>query len=91
MRLLDQSSQRLARGKTAAGRSVYTSGIIPGSALARPSVDSEAVNVRMERPQLTRLDDWRRGQVEMPTRPEAIRRLIELGLEAAAREKEAPQ
>jgi hypothetical protein len=45
----------------------------------------------MERPQLTRLDDWRRGQVEMPTRPEAIRRLIELGLEAAAREKEAPQ
>jgi hypothetical protein len=53
------------------------------SAKGRPSVDSEAVNVRMERPQLLRLDDWRRVQADMPTRPEAIRRLIELGLEAA--------
>jgi hypothetical protein len=53
------------------------------STKGRPSVDSEAVNVRMERPQLLRLDDWRRVQADMPTRPEAIRRLIELGLEAA--------
>jgi hypothetical protein len=49
----------------------------------RPSVDSEAVNVRMERPQLRKLDEWRRAQSDLPTRPEAIRRLIELGLEAA--------
>jgi hypothetical protein len=50
------------------------------SGKGRPSVDSEAVNVRMERPQLKLLDDWRRGQTDLPTRPEAIRRLIELGL-----------
>jgi hypothetical protein len=52
----------------------------------RPSVDSEAVNVRMERPQISQLDDWRRRQPDLPTRPEAIRRLIELGLEAAKHE-----
>jgi hypothetical protein len=49
----------------------------------RPGVDSEAVNVRMERPQLILLDDWRRVQADMPTRPEAMRRLIDLALRAA--------
>jgi hypothetical protein len=58
------------------------------STKGRPSVDSEAVNVRMERPQLTRLDDWRRRQVDMPSRPEAIRRLIDLGLAAKRPEPE---
>ena len=28
------------------------------------------------------LDDWRRLQLDLPSRPEAIRRLIELGLKA---------
>ena len=46
-------------------------------------MDSEAVNVRMERPQLILLDDWRRVQADMPTRPEAMRRLIDLALRAA--------
>jgi hypothetical protein len=46
----------------------------------RPVVDSEPVNVRIERQQLAALDDWRRGQSDLPSRPEAIRRLIELGL-----------
>jgi hypothetical protein len=58
------------------------------SARGRPSVDSEAVNVRIERPQLSKLDDWRRSQPDLPTRPEAIRRLIELGLEAAKAQRE---
>jgi hypothetical protein len=53
----------------------------------RPNVDSEAINVRIERAQLGNLDDWRRAQPDLPTRPEAIRRLIELGLEAATVEK----
>lgn len=47
----------------------------------RPSVDSEAVNVRIERPQLNKIDEWRRSEVDIPTRPEAIRRLIDRGLE----------
>jgi hypothetical protein len=30
---------------------------------------------------LRRIDDWRRAQDDLPSRSEAIRRLIELGLE----------
>jgi hypothetical protein len=56
------------------------------SGKGRPIVDSEAVNVRIERPQLGQLDDWRRVQPDLPTRPEAIRRLIEMGLAAAKTE-----
>jgi hypothetical protein len=49
----------------------------------RPSLDTEAVNVRLERSRLTLLDEWRRQQTDLPSRPEAIRRLIELGLKAS--------
>jgi hypothetical protein len=31
---------------------------------------------------LQNLDDWRRKQRDLPGRPEAIRRLIEIGLKA---------
>lgn len=44
-------------------------------------VDSEAVNVRLQRDALDRVDDWRRAQPDLPTRPEAIRRLVEKGLQ----------
>ena len=33
---------------------------------------------------LRRIDDWRRVQADLPSRSEAIRRLIQLGLEAGA-------
>jgi hypothetical protein len=56
----------------------------------RPTIDSEAVNVRIERSQMASLDDWRRTQRDLPTRPEAIRRLIELGLEAAKADQGTP-
>jgi len=47
----------------------------------RPRVDSEAVNVRFMRQSLGALDAWIAGQPEpKPTRPEAIRRLVEKGL-----------
>jgi len=42
----------------------------------RPKVDSEAVNVRLERGMLAQLDDWRRDQSDLPSRPEAIRRIV---------------
>ena len=48
----------------------------------RPAVDSEAINVRMTVDSLSKLDDWRRKQEDLPGRPEAIRRLVELGLKA---------
>jgi hypothetical protein len=58
--------------------------------MGRPFVDSEPVTVRVERKQMIALDDWRRLQEDLPSRPEAIRRLIELGLkkvlEPSARE-----
>jgi len=46
----------------------------------RPTIDSEAVNVRMERGLLSQLDDWRREESDLPTRPEAVRRLLEKAL-----------
>jgi hypothetical protein len=48
----------------------------------RPPVESEAINVRMTIDALKSLDDWRRKQEDLPGRPEAIRRLVELGLKA---------
>jgi hypothetical protein len=48
--------------------------------MGRPPVESEAVNVRMAVDALKSLDDWRRQQQDLPGRPEAIRRLVELGL-----------
>jgi hypothetical protein len=35
---------------------------------------------------LKRIDAWRRHQPNLPTRSEAIRRLVELGLDAAAKQ-----
>lgn len=48
----------------------------------RPAVDTEAVNVRMAVTALQEIDGWRRKQDDLPGRPEAIRRLVELGLKA---------
>jgi hypothetical protein len=46
----------------------------------RPPVDTEAVNVRLAITALQVIDDWRRKQDDLPGRPEAIRRLVDLGL-----------
>ncbi|NUJ81163.1 hypothetical protein HUN39_14185 [Methylocystis sp. FS] len=47
----------------------------------RPQVDSEAVNVRLERAALEAIDGWIAAQPEpRPSRPEAIRRLLEKAL-----------
>lgn len=54
--------------------------------MGRPTVDSEPVTVRIERQRLAVLDEWRRAQPDLPSRPEAIRRLIALGLRAAENE-----
>jgi hypothetical protein len=48
----------------------------------RPPVESEAVNVRIALEGLENIDNWRRKQDDLPGRPEAIRRLVELGLKA---------
>ncbi|MCS3450272.1 hypothetical protein M2219_006918 [Bradyrhizobium elkanii] len=55
---------------------------IKKSKRGRPPVESEAVTVRMTHDALQNLDNWRRGQSDLPGRPEAIRRLVEIGLKA---------
>ena len=53
---------------------------IAKSAKKRPDATGDAVLVRLQ-PELAKpLDDWRRQQEDLPGRPEAIRRLVEIGL-----------
>jgi hypothetical protein len=46
---------------------------------------STTCNMRFSDDHLKALDQWRRKQEDMPTRSEAIRRLVELGLKAKPR------
>jgi len=41
------------------------------------------INVRVDEEFLKRLDEWRRKQPDLPTRPEALRRLAEQALTSA--------
>jgi hypothetical protein len=48
------------------------------------------LNVRFDKDTLKRVDDWRRKQRDLPGRPEAVRRLVDLALPAekpASRER----
>jgi hypothetical protein len=47
-----------------------------------PMVEYPQIGVRVDADFLKMIDDWRRKQDDVPTRPEAIRRLVELGLKA---------
>jgi len=44
--------------------------------IGRPPVDSEQITVRIQRPMLDALDDWRERQDDKPGRPEAVRRIL---------------
>lgn len=52
----------------------------------RPKTTGELVGVRVQPEMLGKLDGWRRKQDDLPGRPEAIRRLVELGLKAKAKQ-----
>lgn len=43
------------------------------------------VNIRVDEDFLARVDAWRRTEKDIPTRPEAIRRLAEQSLDRAER------
>jgi len=47
------------------------------SRMGRPAIDSEAVNVRLERNYLKALDVFSASQPDLPGRPEAIRRILD--------------
>jgi hypothetical protein len=42
----------------------------------RPRVDATPVTLRIHPAALAALDEWRREQPDLPTRPEAVRRLL---------------
>jgi hypothetical protein len=46
----------------------------------RAAVTGDLVGVRVQPDMAKELDGWRRQQADLPGRPEAIRRLVELGL-----------
>jgi hypothetical protein len=51
----------------------------------RAPITGDLVGVRVQ-PELGReIDDWRRKQDDLPGRPEAIRRLVELGLKTKSK------
>jgi hypothetical protein len=50
----------------------------------RPFIGAIPIQVRMPPPELAALDSWINKQDGTPTRPEAIRRLVEMALSGAA-------
>lgn len=50
--------------------------------MTEQDMTKQGVHVRFEPDELAALDEWRRGQKVIPTRPEAIRELIRRGLAA---------
>ena len=52
--------------------------------MGRPSVDSEQITVRIQRPMLDAVDAWIEQQPDpKPNRPEAIRRILKFSLNSA--------
>lgn len=49
--------------------------------MGRPQVDTEPVTIRMSRDMIKAIDDYRRTQEDLPTRPEVIRRVLAAWLE----------
>jgi hypothetical protein len=50
----------------------------------RPEVDSERIDTRFVRADLDAIDAWRAAQPDTPNRPEALRRLVRLGLTSSS-------
>jgi hypothetical protein len=52
--------------------------------MVREKATSELIGVRCQAELVVAIDEWRRKQPDLPSRPEAMRRLIEQGLKAPA-------
>src|SRR5579872_4472038 len=66
--------------------------VIPQKRRGPPATGKgEPVVVRMHRPQLQALDAWIAEQPQpFPSRPEAVRRLVEFGLTVGAKQRQTP-
>ena len=51
-------------------------------------MDSEELRARVERSLIDAIDEWRRAQAAPPSRPEAIRQLLKIGLLSEQRANE---
>lgn len=47
---------------------------------ARPTTTGTLVGTRFQATLLEAVDEWRKKQPDLPTRPEAVRRLVEIGM-----------
>lgn len=45
--------------------------------IGRPRVETEAITLRLPREMIEAIDDLRRQEPDLPTRPEMIRRLLQ--------------
>jgi hypothetical protein len=52
--------------------------------MGRPKVDSELLTARFVRADLDAIDAWSAAQPDTPSRPEALRRLVRLGLTSSS-------
>ncbi|MDR3425509.1 MAG: hypothetical protein P4M13_10645 [Alphaproteobacteria bacterium] len=50
----------------------------------RPAETGTQISVRLQAPELAALDAWRKDQPDLPTRPEALRRLAAIALNSNA-------
>jgi hypothetical protein len=46
-------------------------------------INDKPFQMRASKEFLAKIDDWRRTQLDLPSRAEAIRRLVEIGLDAS--------
>ena len=53
---------------------------IKKSKTGRPPIDTEAITLRLPRETIESIDGFRRHAMDVPTRPEAIRRLLKAGM-----------
>ena len=51
--------------------------------MGRPQRDTEALTLRLAREMLAQIDDARRVEPDLPTRPEMVRRLLAKALKEA--------
>lgn len=57
----------------------------------RPPETGHLVGVRIQQELAKQIDDWRRQQADLPGRPEAIRRLVDLGLTVKTKDRQSKE
>ena len=81
-----QAIERVAARSVAANQIIRTyrtlRTLILSNELNPAEPKTERFELRLSSELLTRVDEWRRAQTDLPSRSEAVRRLMEIGLSA---------